>query len=141
MSTGIVFVSMNYSVHAIMYFYYFLMANGIRCWWAKYITYLQISQMVVGMFTVASHVYYRYTVKNCDGSERNLAFGMLIYGSYFALFCQFFVGKYVAQQKKAKRSSSLEKEQLRPRLSSNPLKTAVHLQDSRDVNPKDKKQD
>lgn len=50
-SMGIFFVVMNYSVHAIMYFYYFLAAAKMRLSWLKphYITLCQTSQMFVGI--------------------------------------------------------------------------------------------
>ena len=58
---GLYFISMNYSVHAIMYFYFFLAAAKMVPDWMKqrvaWITVFQISQMVVG--TGASSIIFR----------------------------------------------------------------------------------
>ena len=40
---------MNFTVHAIMYFYYFLTGLGYRPKWAFFVTIIQISQMFVGV--------------------------------------------------------------------------------------------
>jgi elongation of very long chain fatty acids protein 6 len=97
---GIFFVVMNYSVHASMYFYYFLMAVHLKPKWfpAVLITMFQISQMIVGVIVTVVAFYY-YTKHKQDGScqieaENNTAaFGM--YGSYLFLFLQFFIGRYM----------------------------------------------
>jgi len=55
---GIVFIAMNYTIHALMYFFYFLGALGYRpTKYAKFLTKCQISQMVVGM---AVNIYLMY---------------------------------------------------------------------------------
>lgn len=43
--SGLYFVAMNYTVHAIMYFYYFLTAMGYRPRWALAVTVFQLSQV------------------------------------------------------------------------------------------------
>ena len=49
-SAGIWFIAMNYSVHALMYFYYFLAGCGYRLrWLAPIVTLLQTSQVRVFM--------------------------------------------------------------------------------------------
>merc|ERR1712032_648740 len=74
--TGIYFVAMNYSVHAIMYFYYFLAGVCKRPpKWGLFVTVLQLLQMVVGIFiNVTSLRIQAYgTVPNCDGHLPNAA--------------------------------------------------------------------
>jgi len=95
---GIVYAPMNYFVHSVMYSYYFLMACGIKVprGWAKYVTYIQILQMVIGIFTVLSHFVFWTRVPNCDGSIKDFGFAFLIYCSYLVLFLKFFIGKYFA---------------------------------------------
>lgn len=97
-STGLFFVAMNYSVHAIMYGYYFLMAIRMKPKWMNpmFITLSQIAQMVVGVFVSLSAVYYRNT-EGCNVKNDNLLAGGLMYGSYFALFAKFAVDRYLGK--------------------------------------------
>lgn len=106
---GIFFCVMNYSVHAIMYGYYFLMAVRMKPKWlnAMFITTAQISQMVVGVVvTLMGFYYYRLEGSVSDGGtchiqkENNTA-AFLMYGSYLFLFAQFFIGRYFQVKAKA----------------------------------------
>lgn len=91
--SGIFFVNMNYGVHSVMYFYYFLMAIKIRPSWGMMVTTLQISQMFVGVIvTIMSFVYVGS--ENCSISHGNNVAAFLMYGSYLFLFMQFFVSRY-----------------------------------------------
>ncbi|CAM9284395.1 unnamed protein product, partial [Heterosigma akashiwo] len=98
---GIFFVAMNYSVHAIMYFYYGLVAMRIRTkllppW---IITIAQISQMVGGV-TICCLAYRMRSRPDCDGIIGwNLAAGAAMYGTYLYLFVEFAFKKYVLKQK------------------------------------------
>jgi elongation of very long chain fatty acids protein 6 len=100
-AAGLYFVSMNYSVHAIMYFYFYLTAARMVPKWfnPSIITVLQISQMVVGTGVVAASMYFHvfggeeYAPGECNNKKSNLLIGMLIYGSYLYLFVEFFVSK------------------------------------------------
>jgi len=93
---GIYFCLMNYFVHSIMYFYYFLMAVKRRPNWFNpmVITCLQIAQMVFGVAFTVLGVYFYKTVPMCSNSKSNLLVIMLVYASYLLLFCKFFVGRY-----------------------------------------------
>mmetsp|Transcript_32777 Transcript_32777/g.104491 ORF Transcript_32777/g.104491 Transcript_32777/m.104491 type:complete len:328 (+) Transcript_32777:33-1016(+) len=88
------FVAMNYSVHAVMYFYYGLMALHAKPKWLppELITTAQISQMVVGVA-----VQIAAMSKNC-GDTTNLVFGALMYASYLGLFLKFAVERYVLRK-------------------------------------------
>ena len=102
---GIFFVVMNYSVHASMYFYYFLMAARMRPKWLNpmIITTMQISQMVVGVAVTLAAFYFYETDPSCGLEAENNTAAFLMYGSYLFLFLQFFVGRYGAvSAKKAK---------------------------------------
>ncbi|ORC86304.1 fatty acid elongase [Trypanosoma theileri] len=100
-SSGLWFATMNYFVHSIMYFYYFVCACGFRKVIrpiAPLITALQILQMVVGTLIVT----YTYTVKNilgmkCDVNGSSLRLGLLMYVSYLILFSQLFHRSYLSQ--------------------------------------------
>jgi len=93
---GIFFVVMNYAVHAIMYFYYFLMATKSKPKWfqAVYITAAQISQMVVGVAVTLTGFYYYKTDPECMIEADNNTAAFVMYGSYLFLFLQFFFGRY-----------------------------------------------
>ena len=92
---GIFFVVMNYSVHASMYFYYFLMAIRCKPKWLHpmWITSAQISQMVVGVVVTLAGFYYSMQ-DSCRIEAENNTAAFLMYGSYLVLFLQFFLGRY-----------------------------------------------
>ncbi|CAH0493807.1 unnamed protein product [Peronospora farinosa] len=96
-ASGIYFVAMNYSVHAIMYFYYFLTACGYRPPWARLVTIFQLSQMGVGVAVCGLNVYYMKQGVTCSVDPDNLKWGIIMYSSYFALFLKFFIERYLLQ--------------------------------------------
>lgn len=106
LSTGIYFITMNFSVHTIMYFYYFLAAVCSRPPpWALLVTVLQISQMAVGIAVVLSHIYmltFGY-VANCDGHLPNLYAALGMYASYFLLFFHFLLERYCIKKRPEKK--------------------------------------
>ncbi|KAI5685209.1 GNS1 [Leishmania braziliensis] len=60
--SGVFFSTMNYSVHSIMYFYYFLVMMGLRSSirpFAPVITLLQVLQMFIGMY-ITVYTYFQY---------------------------------------------------------------------------------
>jgi hypothetical protein len=83
--TGIMFCSMNYFVHAIMYFYYFLMAVHCKPKWFKpvWITVAQISQMIVGVTITIMGFYLVFMEKpdNCWLQPKNNWAAFVMYGS------------------------------------------------------------
>ena len=98
--TGIIFCAMNYAVHAIMYFYYFLMAARMKPKFfnAMYITTAQISQMIVGVIVTIYGCYLLWVKKvspeTCWLTPENNFAALLMYGSYLFLFLQFFWQRY-----------------------------------------------
>jgi elongation of very long chain fatty acids protein 6 len=102
-SAGLYFVSMNYTVHAVMYMYYFLQAiRAMPKWFPSWIiTLLQISQMIVGTFIVCASFYFHfyggaiYAPGACNNSPSNLAAGGIIYASYLYLFVEFAVKRFI----------------------------------------------
>ena len=96
-------ISLNLLVHVVMYWYYFQSARGIRIWWKKYITMLQIVQFVIdlGFVYFASYTYFSAnyfpwlpTYGTCAGEEFAAFAGMGILSSYLVLFIGFYASAY-----------------------------------------------
>lgn len=90
-ASGLYFVTMNYTVHAIMYAYYCAAAfnvvpKGFPAW---IITIGQITQMIVGTFVCSASWYYYSQGVTCHNEYNNLVAGALMYGSYLYLFLEF----------------------------------------------------
>ena len=99
---GGTYIVMNYGVHAIMYFYYFLMSIKMKPKWfnPKWITIMQISQMIVGLYMVVSGIFIVFVLKppNCDKMNTgNLAAAAIPYAAFMVLFAQFFLRRYKVQ--------------------------------------------
>lgn len=94
-SSGLFFIVMNYSVHSVMYFYYFQTARGFRPSWAKFVTTIQISQMFIGVMINILVAYYWSQGRFCDVEGQNFMYATLMYLSYLALFVWFALKKYV----------------------------------------------
>ena len=90
-SSGYYFCLMNYFVHAWMYLYYMLVSMKIYPKWDLFITLLQLIQMVLGVVIITISM-------SCDSSDwTGLAFGYLLYASFFYLFVQIFQRRYVTE--------------------------------------------
>lgn len=103
---GIWFACMNYTVHGIMYFYYFLMAVGlyrVASSFAGFVTALQITQMLIGTAVMGYSGMYFLTEGEgeCYNNRDNVFLGFAMYLSYFMLFAAFAVKRYLLPSKKA----------------------------------------
>ncbi|KAL4899852.1 hypothetical protein BDW74DRAFT_171249 [Aspergillus multicolor] len=96
-------ITLNLTVHVVMYWYYFQSARGIKIWWKRYITILQIAQFVIdiGFIYFASYTYFASTyfpwapnTGHCMGEEYAAAFGVFIISSYLLLFVSFYATTY-----------------------------------------------
>ncbi|RCH93543.1 hypothetical protein CU097_010211 [Rhizopus azygosporus] len=93
-------ITLNLTVHVLMYYYYFRTASGAKVWWKKYLTTMQIIQFVIDLIVIYSctYSYYAYTYTNsafpnfgtCAGTESAAAFGCAILTSYLLLFINFY---------------------------------------------------
>jgi len=109
-SAGVWFIAMNYTVHAVMYAYFFFAACGIKLRSiAPLITLLQISQMAIGVTVCISTAYYHRQGLSCDVTDGNWLAGLIMYASYFFLFSSFAVVRYCKGGKKKKVSTMKEK--------------------------------
>lgn len=100
-ANGGYFIGMNYSVHAVMYFYYFLMAINRKPTWINpiFITIFQLSQMVVGIFVCVAVYYYKNILNHpCAVTDENMLAGGVMYFSYFLLFLNFLLQRFVFKQ-------------------------------------------
>ena len=91
------FGTTNYFVHSLMYSYYTLKAAGVRvprCV-AQVITLLQLAQFVVGVTTILTALVHKASGIDCDAAYDFLYTGLLIYVSYFILFINFFIQRYL----------------------------------------------
>lgn len=100
--SGLYFVAMNYTVHALMYGYYCLQALQIcpKSFPAILITISQIAQMFVGTGVCISTWYFMLKGRQCNNDISNLTAGALMYGSYLYLFVDFAVKRYGKKQSK-----------------------------------------
>ena len=105
-------ITLNLTVHVVMYWYYFQSARGVRIWWKKYITMLQIFQFVVdlGFVYFASYTYFTSTYfpwmpnkGKCAGEEFAAFAGMGIISSYLLLFISFYLATYNKEKKEGAR--------------------------------------
>ncbi|XP_018931717.1 elongation of very long chain fatty acids protein 6-like [Cyprinus carpio] len=94
------FMTMNYTVHALMYSYYTARAAGLRvpkpC--AIIITSSQIAQMAMGL-AVSALVYQWMQDGDCPSYIDNIVWASLMYLSYLLLFSSFFYKSYVKGSK------------------------------------------
>lgn len=99
---GVWFAAMNLVVHSIMYAYYAADALGIRLRaLSPYITAIQILQMVGGITILGC------TSTLCPNSSEpwySIVWGAIMYASYFVLFAQIFLDRYL--KKKGKKQSA-----------------------------------
>ncbi|KAJ3937818.1 MAG: GNS1/SUR4 membrane protein [Lentinula lateritia] len=96
-------ITLNLSVHVLMYYYYYATAGGKRIWWKKYLTSMQIVQFIIDLFIVYfgtwQHFAFRYQshlphVGDCAGSETAALFGCGLLTSYLGLFINFYIQTY-----------------------------------------------
>ncbi|CAN0169775.1 unnamed protein product [Ectocarpus sp. 12 AP-2014] len=99
---GLYFISMNYTVHALMYLYYGLAGMRIRLCKPHYITTMQISQMVVGIAVCVAGGYYMAMGETKFISMPNFQAGVLMYFSYMLLFLQYALGRFLPKAGKSK---------------------------------------
>jgi len=99
---GAYYSVMNYTVHAVMYTYYFLRACKVRVprSIAMVVTSLQLLQMVIGVL-VTLHLWSELDSDDCKIHRNNVLAGSAMYSTYLYLFADFFVRAYITGGKKA----------------------------------------
>ena len=101
--TGLWFATMNYAVHAVMYFYYFLVSGtgkktrAIAKKMAPVVTFLQIAQMAAGAAVTARSGFLKSSLgPACHTDPTNIKLGLAMYSAYLVLFTALFWDKYFA---------------------------------------------
>ncbi|ELU09229.1 hypothetical protein CAPTEDRAFT_200705 [Capitella teleta] len=91
------FCVVNMAVHSLMYSYYTLRALRVRVPRVVniFITFIQIAQMAVGLFTNVMAIVYQRRGEDCPLKPLLFVFTMLMYASYLVLFSHFFYVAYV----------------------------------------------
>ena len=67
MSLQFIAVLFNVFVHTVMYLYFALAARGIRPWWKRHVTTLQIIQFVTSFLCLFPTLYFRLQGEQCQG--------------------------------------------------------------------------
>ena len=86
-----------------MYDYYKIAAYGIKLSYSKFVTTIQIVQMVLGIFfnVVWFYNHYKYPEECTALHPQKMIWGAgLMYGSYLFLFAQFYINRYNKSKKK-----------------------------------------
>lgn len=96
------FSGINFGVHSIMYSYYMFKSMGFRisASVAKAITILQLLQFVVGLIVLFTGVWMKWIGVECGMNDTHLTTGVIMYGSYFILFLNFFYKRYIVPSPK-----------------------------------------
>lgn len=93
----------NFSVHALMYFYYFLASINVRILQpiAPFITLSQIIQMIIGVIYVGYAIYHdQISGKGCDTQFLHAQLFLWMFISYGILFSNFFLQRYIYKKPK-----------------------------------------
>ena len=96
------FIAMNLAVHSIMYTYFMLKGFGINIpsFIAQVITSLQLGQFAMSLLCIVVAGLSLRFGEECYTTKEMVAFGSVIYGSYFLLFLNFFYHRYIAPKPK-----------------------------------------
>lgn len=93
-----IFVVFNSFIHTVMYFYYTLTTLKFRPPWKSIVTYLQITQFVVGL-TISAYYLTTTGALNAHQSAA-LSFNQSYVSVVLYMFCQFAYDTYFAKSKK-----------------------------------------
>jgi hypothetical protein len=94
----------NSAIHTIMYYYYYsAAANGKPPAWGKYLTQMQMTQMVLGMVICGGWMYFWQTgspapLYGTIDARVIVGLTLVMYSSYFYLFLQMYLKKEAARK-------------------------------------------
>ncbi|KAI9018676.1 GNS1/SUR4 family-domain-containing protein [Phycomyces nitens] len=121
-------IVLNLTVHVLMYYYYFRTASGVRIWWKKYLTTMQITQFVIDLFVIyfctyvllaGHHLPSISNLGTCAGTDASALFGCGLLTSYLFLFISFYKATYkkkgAAADSSSQASKAIEQQQQLPK--------------------------
>ncbi|KAL9552518.1 hypothetical protein MBANPS3_003731 [Mucor bainieri] len=117
-------ITLNLTVHVLMYYYYFRTAAGAKIWWKKYLTTLQITQFIIDLVVIyfCTYTYFAYTywphlpnMGSCAGTETSALFGCALLSSYLVLFINFYRITYQAKRAAARKQKQEKEDQQKSR--------------------------
>jgi elongation of very long chain fatty acids protein 6 len=73
------------------------------------ITFLQLSQMIIGCWINLQAWQYKKNGEICQVTDENLKVSLMMYGTYFLLFAHFFLGSYIFKTKQGNKQHEHEK--------------------------------
>jgi hypothetical protein len=68
------------------------------------ITLLQLTQMIIGCWINLKAWEYKKNGDMCQVTDENLKVSLVMYGTYFLLFAQFFLGSYIFKRSRCQKS-------------------------------------
>ncbi|KAF9352144.1 hypothetical protein BGX34_000161 [Mortierella sp. NVP85] len=101
-------ITLNLTVHVLMYYYYMRSAAGVRIWWKQYLTTMQIIQFVLDLGFIYYCSYNLFVASRlpalphhgkCAGTDGAAVFGCALLSSYLLLFINFYRLTYNAKTK------------------------------------------
>eukprot|EP00033_Pygsuia_biforma_P000180 GCRY01000229.1.p1 GENE.GCRY01000229.1~~GCRY01000229.1.p1 ORF type:complete len:319 (+),score=41.51 GCRY01000229.1:137-958(+) len=90
----------NSIIHSFMYFYYLRASLGLKTWWKKYLTTLQIIQFSFGFCLTLSWIFKNFA-EGCNGGFKSALVAHHINLTFLYLFVDFFRYTYVTKPKPA----------------------------------------
>ncbi|KAG0296213.1 hypothetical protein BGZ98_001065 [Dissophora globulifera] len=129
-------ITLNLTVHVLMYYYYMRSAAGVRIWWKQYLTTLQIVQFVLdlGFIYFCAYTYFACTyfpwapnVGKCAGTEGAALFGCGLLTSYLFLFINFYRITYNAKVKASKERGTNANPKAVKSSANGPAKKSKHI--------------
>ncbi|CAL8091684.1 unnamed protein product [Orchesella dallaii] len=100
---------LNYGVHSLMYPYFALRAIGIRVpvFIANLITFLQLSQMIIGFTVNMTSLYHQQIGNDCIRYPVSIKAFSLVYGSFILLFGKLFYDSVIKSGRRQKEKKLL----------------------------------
>ncbi|KAH8695527.1 putative elongation of fatty acids protein [Talaromyces proteolyticus] len=113
-------ITLNLTVHVVMYWYYFQSARGVRVTWKEWITRLQIIQFVLDLGFVYFATWDFHAdewgldglhIGRCEGDLFAAITGCVTLSSYLVLFISFYIATYRKPSGKSRKNLGIKADQ------------------------------